>query len=401
MRIAAVLSVALLLGAGCLGGSDDASDDRPSRMTTVEERKAEVLANASDNATYLENDDYFEFHIHDYWGGAEERILMDEIVSTGSDRSAFRALFISVFRGDPQTSLGYAEFSLPNGSFVPEGTGELFVEVDATAALRNGQVILGYRAANADQMVEMEAQPAVASWTIPLEPSMADMPHASSTRWAWSLRADGNGAILDGEVSVRITAKRVFDIDAWPEHPDFWQGGNLTRLDLHQQDGSFQYADPEVFRWTGQFTPETITLPVGTLVPPETSVILVFFHYELDGDVKNNLNAWTELFVKEGSSSNGFRPLWWDSVERSEGERVYAILADETNWDSPYASESDWAFQVISYMGLRSDVMCEDGCPMGFAYVGSGTYHVEIQAFREVPPWLEDLLGEGDPFDDA
>ena len=399
MRLAVLLLVGSLLAAGCLGAQDEAPDRTPSELTTVEERKAEVLANASDNATYLENDDYFEEHIHDYWGGAEERILMDEIVTASSDESARRAFFFSLLRGDPQTSVGYAAFTLPNGSFVPEGTGELRVDVDATAALRNGQLAFGYQAANADRTETMEPQAATASWTIVLEPEMADMPHSSSTRWAFALWADGAGGMLDGDISVRVTAKRLFDIQAWPEHPDFWQGGNLTRVDLHAQEGSFAYADPTLLYVTGQFTPERVLFPPGTIVPPETRVLLVTFDFQLDSDVKNNLYGDLSLVVKEGSSARWVRSMRFDAIEYEEFHRVYALITDETNWDSPYASESGWWFDIHAFAGVRAPVACEQGCVLRTFFggppleVGSGTYQIDIKAFREVPPWLEEALG--------
>lgn len=398
MRPIVLALAALLLTAGCLGGTgenpDENADTERRASTNLTGEAAENFPEASENATYLQNQDYSDEHIHDYWNGADERILMDEVVETQLVRDVFLTAFWPFIAGEPRASVGNVWFTLPNGSFVPEGTGELFVEIDATAALKGGQVALAYRPANGDDFVFLDPQAAQASWTIELTPEMADLPHSSSTRWYWLVSAEGPGAVLDGPINVRVTAKRLFDIEAWPEHPDFWQQGHLTRLDLANLSGTYDYAEAREFM-AEESGLVKVHLPPGVIVPPETKVLLVDFQYTRSGDAKNTLNGEVELAVKEGSTAGYYRGMWWETIEREDGHKVYAIQVDESNQDSPYAAESGWAFEVHAFLGAEAPT--GDGrWNMGIAEVGSGEFTLDVKAFRVLPDWLEQAIEEDD-----
>ena len=76
--------------------------------------------------------------------------------------------------------------------------------------------------------------------------------YGESNRLTCSFRLDaGEGTILEGPVSVRITAIRVHDIEAWPEHPDFWQGGNINRLELLNATQPFRIERVTASQWFG------------------------------------------------------------------------------------------------------------------------------------------------------
>ncbi|MDX1611559.1 MAG: hypothetical protein R3185_04260 [Candidatus Thermoplasmatota archaeon] len=400
MRSLALLLALAMVTAGCIGGSDDA--DEAAEPTNVEDgdqgnrsAQATTANNSSANATYLKNEDYSEAHIHDYWNGAEERVLMDEVLATNTFQSTFVTLFWPFIGEGTRTSVGTVWFTLPNNTFVPEGTGELVVEVDATSALESGQLVLAHKAANTNEYVELDAQGAQASWTIPLEPEMADLPHAKSTRWGWRLDAQGNGAILDGEFSVTITAKKLYDLTAWPAHEDPWQGGAIDRLSLANLDGTFDVTDPTP--WFNPLADEApdVTLPPGTIVPPETRLLLVKFWYAMDGNAKNNANADVTLRVKEGSTSGFYRGMWSEEIQDEPGFKMFAIPASSENWDSPYADESGWAFQITAPTGLRDPQTGESWLYMGVAEAGSGNYTLEVTAFKNVPGWLQEEV-QGD-----
>ncbi len=383
----------MLLLAGCLGGSDDDAGD-PASNASGESIEAQTstnssTTNATGNATYLQNSDYSKAHIHDYWGEASEKVIMDEVIEVNPFLSVFYTTFAPFIDGEPRASVGTAFFSLPNGSFVPEGAGELRVQVDATGSLRNGQMSLGYQAANSATFAQTDPQDAQAEWILELTPDMADLPHAKSTRWAFRLDASGAGAVLEGEVSVKMTAVKTYEIEAWPEHPDFWENGTRNKLHLANINATFEKLEHEFTFFLQEEETDAIPLPEGTIVPPETSLLLVDFWYALDGDVKNNANGDAELRAKEGSASSFYRGLWWNEVENEPNHIRYAIPVDGSNWDSPYAEESAWAFLVYAPFGVRDPTTDEAFMRMGIMEVGSGNVTVDVTAYRTVPDWLE------------
>lgn len=383
-----LLLVLLLLSAplaGCLGGE---SEPRPTASDPAGSAGNATDAGVAANATYLRNLDYSREHIHDYWQGADARLLMDETLTTNTMQGVFYTAFRPLIDGRTSTSAGMVPFTLPNGTFVPEGTGELLVEVDATAALRGGEVVLSHQAANAYEYTALEAQGAQAGWTIELTAEMADVPHAKSTRWSFLLEADGAGGLLDGEVAVKVTAKRLFEIDAWPEHPDFWDAGAVTKLDLGNTTGAYDYAGQHVF-YDPTESPFVIVEPAG-LVPPETSALLVTLTFERDeADPKNRLNGPVLLVVKDGASSRGFAVMHGNKIVDEPGRLVYAVPVHSDSWDSPYAGSSGWAFEVHAPFGYHDDEQVID---VGGLDIGKGTFDVGIVAYRVVPPWLDEVL---------
>ncbi len=391
MRWKAAVLVGLLLVSGCLGGgsgTSDADDNGPQTIDTTASGN-QTPANASENATYLKNQDYNETHVHDYWpGNATEKVLMDETVEAG-------------FWFDSDASVGGTWFSLPNGSFVPEGTGELVVEVDATSALERGQQALSYTPANTNRYTQMDGQGAQATWEIEVSPEMADMPHAKSTRWAFTLEADGAGSVLDGEAHVRITAVKLHDLEAWPEHPDFWDKGQTTKLDLETINGTFERLETFASGLTDRGTPENaINFSDGTIVPPETKVLLLKFWFARDSSPTNNANGDVNLRVKEGSSSYWYSYQEHRIVREKPGYKMYAIPVDGASWDSPYAEKSRWSMLIDAPTGFR--VPQEDATlEMGFAQVGSGNYTIDADVYRVIPPWLSSMMQEEGIADDA
>ncbi|MDX1611558.1 MAG: hypothetical protein R3185_04255 [Candidatus Thermoplasmatota archaeon] len=392
MRAWTVLLTLALLSTGCLGSNAVEPQAAPEDTGTPAPSEGTQGAEASNTSqpTYLQNQDYDQAHLHDYWNGAERLVLMDEVLSTHTSTSLATTLF-APFTGEPRTGVGVLPFTLPNGTFVPEGTGEVLVEVDATTSLENGEIQLGYRAANQAEMAHMEPGPAQASWTIETTPPMADLPHAKSTRWAFQLSAQGPGAGLDGDVAIRVTAIRVHEITAWPAHDDAWQAGTIEEIHLANVTGTYDYASQHLFQ-PADADYEVIDLPQGTIVPPETQALVVTMHYERDeGDPKNRLNGPVILIVKVGSNSRGYTVMHGNAIEDVPGKVVYAIPVDGSNQDSPYADQSGWRFRLHAPMGYHDDERTID---IGGMDLGSGSYDVGVDAYRVLPAWLEEVLPE-------
>lgn len=402
MRATALLVGVMLILSGCITGGSETDEDPVQETQSLSNGSVDTNGtpeNASDNATYLKNDDYNQTHVHDYWpGNSTQKVLMDETVETDTFFSVFYTAFSPLFQ-DPKTGVGVTWFSLPNGSFVPVGTGELVVEVDATGALENGQMALRYNPADSSEYTKMDPQGAQATWTIPVEPTMTDPPHSKSTRWAFVLEADGTGAVLDGEINVKITAEKTRELEAWPEHPDFWDKGHKTRLHLFNKNGTYdELGSFIVDAARGQQSEEPVTFPEGTIVPPETKVLLVKFWYGRDTHAKNAANGDVTLRVKEGSSSNWYGSTYDDEVRDEQNFKMFAIPVDGSNWDSPYAEQSSWAFQVWAPTGAR--VPQEDASlTMGLGESGSGNFTLDATAYRVVPPWLQSMM-QDDDYDD-
>jgi len=381
--------VAVVALAGCLtGGSDDDAEPEGQSLNV----STSPSSNASGNATYLQASDYNQTHVHDYWPGrAERKVLISRNVETNRLSSASWTTF-SVYTGEPDPSVGWVCFSLPNGSFVPEGTGQLSVEVDATGALENGQQVLRYDPANADRWHEIEAQGATANWTIDVTPEMTDLPHAKSTRWACELEAEGPGAVLDGSVNVTIVAEKTRDFETWPEHQDSWDRGNEIRIELSPVNETFDKLEQELAPAATGSENRRFTLAEGEIVPPETEVLLVDFRYERSDDAKNEANADVWLLVKLGSSSRWLTHAEDRIVEQRDGFKRYAIPVDGATWDSPYANESSWRFRIHAPSGVRGQT--DKPVYNHLAGAGQGEVPVDARAFREVPDWLEEPSDE-------
>lgn len=392
--LAGVLCVMLVLS-GCITGGGDDADELDRSETAEAQRLADQEANrtagnATGNATYLRNTDYNRSHVHDYWGEATTKVLMDETVSTETFFSVFYTTFSPLF-DEPQTDVGVVFFALPNGTFVPEGTGLLHVEIDATSALKQGQVQLSYLDATSDSFTELPAQGAQATWTIETSPTMVDLPHAKSSRWGFLLEADGAGGVLDGDIAVTVTAEKTREIEAWPEHPDFWEAGTREKMHLMSLNETFQHQETFVTQVAdGQEEGEAIALPPGTIVPPETSILLVKLWYGMDESATNQANGGVHLLVEEGSSNRGARLAWSDQVRTEEGFKMYAIPVTGATWDSPYAEESQWSFGLYVPMGMRDPQDGSEMMTLGIAELGAGNITLDVTAYREIPGWLQE-----------
>jgi len=390
MRWGIALLAVLALAAGCLGGSEDEAE--PAEIQADANASDDRSANASDNATYLEDEDYNQTHVHDYWpNNATEKVLMDEIVETDTMRSVFYTTF-SPFFDEPHTSVGYTYFSLPNGSFVPEGTGTLTVEVDATSALERGQMSLAYRHASAAEFTEMDPQGEQATWEIDVQPEMVDLPHAKSTEWAFRLEAEGTGAILDGEMNVRVTAEKTRDLDAWPEHPDPWNQGERSKLHLFNVNETFDRT--RTFAQEPVQEEKTIHFPEGTLVPSETDVLLVKFWWGFDDNPRKQVAKDVDLRVKEGDSSSWYSYQDHRVIDQDDNHKMYALPVDGSSWDSPYADQSTWSMQLAVQTGPPDPADVASGFESEFVEAGSGNVTIDATAYRDVPPWLESMMAE-------
>ncbi len=391
MRAPVAAMVLLLLLAGCLGSSTDGPDLSPQTATeeTDGPEDARPEDQASGNASYLQNSDYRQAHIHNYWQGADRKVLMDEVLSTDTEGNLATTVFSPLTEGQARTSVGTLPFTLPNGSIVPEGAGQLIVQVDATSSLDNGQLLLEHKAADRATYQETDPQGAQAEWVLELSPEMADLPHAKSTRWGFRLEASGPGAVLDGDVAITITAVKVFDLTAWPSHADFWSNGEIDELDLGTVSGSYDYLSQHLVPTPDQPFVEIVP-PDGNLVPPETTALVVNLTYDRDEtDPKNMVNGPVILIVKDGATSRGYKVMHGNAIADRPGFISYALPVTGATQDSPYANQSGWRFELHAPMGYHDEDRTID---IGGGDFGKGTFEANMVAYRVLPAWLADIM---------
>ncbi len=321
MRTAMVLACLLTTAfAGCTDGPDPsspASDNDPTVVT------------APDDYDYLDAPDP-DGHVHDYWGGRTELVVMDE---------SYPAL--NPFVGLTETGHVYQRLpDLEPGTIVPQGTGALRIQVDITEGVGHhtgpGDVV-AWTPAGGDMIV---LGPVNEPIHYPVSLQQADLPHQSISGWEFWMRFETGSPFVfnfNGRVDAHMVAVRGPDpLPVFPAHPDYWQNRTEIRLFERQMDTTAQvYYGPVIEGCSGLNACFNDVAPDdGILVPADAS--------HIDVRARADVAGFPVTLRYHGADS-----LDWSEaavVEDTADERVFRIPV-ETRGDSPYAETSLWEFR--------------------------------------------------------
>ena len=394
MRHAAAL-LALALLAGC-ATPEAAPEEPPLANQTVVFTEDYALGNQTVPKEELQDATLGAEHEHDAWDGAETLVLLDAEATAGLceghvDATAYA--LVTLFEHQ-EAAYGCVRASLPEGVLVPEGTGTLLVEIDATEALRSGALEFQWRNRAREGVGEATTEPKHA-WSVDLTSADWDVPHAPATTFVLYVASRGPVGAFDGPVHLRVTAQRapgwepvlaVAHVDHWklPALHDFAAPGVMRLLDA---EASVTNVDPA--RFTGA-APEHEGLPLADILAPGATHLAIVVD-TLASDCAPVLTCWFFPLLHVGGHDRD-RP---GTLVLEEGaRRVYLWkVPDEVPHDSVYQETSTTAVEP------RIDA-CVTGQPdtCGFASVLSGSTTARLQAFAwqgEVDLALLKALADG------
>lgn len=387
-----LLALVTLPLAGCLGGEEP---------TDIETSSNESLSLASDNAlpgnvsavnatkpADMTGGD--APHIHNYWGEKERITLFDDDLELWTlDGGNFNDLFLK-----KQVAVGGRWWSLPEGSTVYEGTGQIDLTVTWTDPTITG-LSASYKPANTPWTLESFSEPVpLASgtpYTIEVTPEMTDMPHVAVSGWEFRFSAAGTPAVAQGMFHLKMEIVRMRDIMAFPGHP-------VTYVDTTSYvlaDKDFDYKAPSFVSdiasfATGGARPEP--LAPDAPVPMGTRALLV--------EIKVASGSSAAPLAKQSGLDLNYRTAGgnWDYIQplNSTGDTyVFAIPVEDGDIDSPYGTTSNWAF----YPRLRQ----QSGVPVpglrGFNC--GGCFDQQIQGHIVVTAYEMDPTGKIAPVEDG
>lgn len=325
--------------AGCMG-----EDDPPAPTAADADADAAQAGNVTvdDGTVEMPKDVGEKPHAHDYWSGKERVTLLDEDVSVDAFSGAFFTFF-NVF-GTHTPALGGAYLELPEGVIVYEGTGKLEFTATWTDPAVTGMT-MRYRSAASADFSEPLPVTSGAPVSVDVTPEMSDMPHGKTSRWAFLLTPAAGQAML-GSFHAKVDVLRMRDIETFPGHPDLFGGqGTLAVYDGPSQSkgqsfpgrladalvNGFQAGAPQGVRAQKVVPMETMTMTANVTI---TSVT---------GALGKTTGVY---FLYKPADSNGFEWLRPIATDAATGTYQFAWPVDMAQTDSPYAAESQWAFDV-------------------------------------------------------
>lgn len=293
-------------------------------------------------------------HLHDYWGGKDRLVVMEELVEIGT----FGILSDGAFWLRP-----------PGDAVIPQGTAQ--VEVTLTwdeyePAIYDDPRLYVTTASQRDPVLvgPVEQGKPLAVQTTNED---NDLPHQRLSAWQFilAIRAAEPGAIayFQADLNIRVEAIRGLDIPLYPGHPDPWQGRTEIPLLDYRSEG-FAAADGQaigpagVGRVCANGCPFLIGPDAGALVPGDAVVEVVL--------VDENTPASRLGLMYHGADTRELTAA--EPVEETDTTRTYRIPVDG-NGDGPYAKLSLWEFMAFI-----------DGDVQDRAYAGS--YTLTAKALR-------------------
>lgn len=342
MRLVSVALVGILLLAGCATPEEPAAqaDAQSAPVVFVEDYD---FGNATIPQAELANATLGDEHVHDAWGDAEQLVLLDETLAAGDCEGAMDAAFyagVTTFNGEGP-AYGCARVALPEGVVVPEGTGELVIEVDASDAMKAGGMEFQFRNKAREERLESTTEPQH-TWSIPLAQEDWDIAHAAATTFVMYVGAVGNGAVFQGSVATRVVALKQPGWEPIPAiaHVDHWA---LPSLHDFAAPGVMRLGDVEVS--VTNIDPARITggaeehggVPFADIVAPGAKELTLVVD-TISTDCPPVLTCWMVPILHVG----GYARDRIGNVTFEDGQRrVYSWrVPDEVPEDSVYGNVS-------------------------------------------------------------
>ena len=394
LSVAAALLVLTAALSGCFGSDDamppsDAAAAAAARDAAMAEGN---LTNVSvdDGTGAMDVDVGHAPHIHDYWTGRERVTLMDQDVQVDAQR-AIPFTFFNTFSGTP--AVGGTVVELPDGAIVYEGTGAMEFTVTWSDATITG---MGLRYRDASSTTFSEPQPLVNGEALVTEvtPVMTDMPHGQTSRWAFILAPTEAGQSMVGAFHVKVDIVKMRDIALFPGHPELFNGAStLTLFSGAGESSQSNFATQAVtFATGGSF--EQPGVRSEKVVPMETLTMTANLTIT---DVTGGNGEVSEVWMLfRPADSRGFYRGNLLEADAAAGIYKFAWPVEMHHADSPYATDSQWLFDVrVGTETVPGTPICETRC----ADV-TVTYELEVVAYDARLPEAGDDPTERNDRDD-
>lgn len=386
--VALVLVTAVF--AGCLGAKKDgpaqdlapAKNETPTNLTLPGERPPSAgIAETNKTEKGLGGVD----HRHDYWKGREVVTLFDALVELSP---------LPIFpdgEGSQPKSSAYVTFPKQLGKdplLVYEGANRVEVTASAPESILTPGVAhpapptlkLQWRTAADSKFRPGVALPIGTAVSIPVAAKESDMPHSTTSLWAFRLTTDRPDAY---QVKLKVTVYRGQNVDNWPGHPDFYADTNKrVVLEKTVKTHMSGIAGGELYDQAG-----TWAIP-EKLVSHGTTKLLVF------GNV-------TRISSQTGQDATGYFLEYHNATVLHEEARFGTRLSDPDGpkegikaWnftipvhpagmDGPYQPESRWGIRLMATFANAGGFGLCPGC---FDY--DIEYHLTVIAVSEkaMPP---------------
>lgn len=337
-----LLASLVLLGAGLTGclGSDEPAAVEPQSESFDANASANVTNDDGSDGAAMASDLGHMPHLHDYWKDRERVTLMDEDITVDAPTAAFFTFF-NTFRGTP--GAGGAFLQLPDGQIVYEGTGKLEFTATWTDATVTGMGV-SYRTPAEAQF--SDAQPLTSGTPLALEiaPEQTDMPHAKTSRWQFLVTPAETGQVIAGKFHVKVDIVRVRDVAVFPGHPELF--GGASTLTLFEGSGSSSQDNVALRIAQGvQGTEPDDSVQSQKVVPMETRSMTA--NLTIKAASAEVGKAWRVNLLVKPADRSGYTFLPPAEVDEATQTYKFAWMVEMSSTDSPYASESDWRFNVF------------------------------------------------------
>lgn len=335
LNLSAALVLLLASLAGCLGSEGDASGATAAAVNDTPALNATV----DDGTTEMAPDVGHMPHLHDYWMSRERATIMDDDVVV-DQFSAVGFTFFNVFMGQP--GVGGTFFQLPEGSLVFEGTGKMEITPTWTDPTVTG-VGLRYRTPGSEDFSEVVPLTQGSPLALDITPEMTDMPHDKGSRWMFLLVPGAAGQAVVGDVHFRIDIIRVRDIAMFPGHPELFGGAHTLSLYEGAATSSSQNFATMIVGFATQNQQES-GVRSGKVVPMETQTMTA--NVTITSSASNVGTVASVDFLYKPAGSFRSERAQVIASDPAAGTYQFAWPVEMSQTDSPYAKESQWAFDL-------------------------------------------------------
>ncbi len=328
MRTALVLLLVIGGLAGCVDEPLATDGDTPGQITDPTD------------FSYLQNQ-AAGFHVHDYWGGQDELLVIEETRRAGI-----------LFGGGTFSTA----FLPATDEVIPLGTSEVHVTVDWAPTGHtgagdpipwpqlHGEPYLAVKTA-ADESWEPFAEITKGDTIVfPSSNEQNDLPHQRISNWEFGViwppwQEETGRSSWRYEVSMTVKAVRGLDIPPFPPHPDLWQGRDSFDLSFDEVSFDVYYGTPPGFEFCQSCDDYEYRPFDGVIVPWNASHVEVIMTFSQDAQGRFDL-------AYHGADSMEYTVLEPSAVE--EGRIYHYEIPVDGNGDSPYGLQSQWRFALHS-----------------------------------------------------